>query len=464
MDYDVLILGSGPGGYVAAIRAAQHGLKVACIEKDPKLGGTCLLVGCVPTKAYLHYADLYENFKHSADFGIDHGKLTVDMAKMRDEKQKIVDKHSGGIGMLFKKNKVESITGYGRLLGGGKIEVEGPKGKSVVQAKAIILATGSRARMLPDLEPDPERILTNIEILELGTIPKSLAVIGGGAVGMEFASVFHSFGTKCTVFEMLPRVLPPEDEDVSKEIKKAFEKRGIDIHVDTKVESIKKNPKSVALEYKGKDGKLQKMTVERLLVAVGRAPNTEDIGLENTKIVADRGFIKTDEFMRTSEPGVYAIGDIVAGKPQLAHTASMEGIVAAGHIAGKPVEPINYTMNPNATYCEPQVASVGLTEKQAKEKGYKVKTGKFPFAGNSKASILGAHGGFIKVVTDETYGEILGVHMIGPLVTEIIAEAVVAMKAEATVETMVNTIHAHPTLPEALQDAFNAVSGMQING
>jgi dihydrolipoamide dehydrogenase len=318
--------------------------------------------------------------------------------------------------------------------------------------------------MLPNLEPDPERILTNVEILEMGTIPKSLAVIGGGAVGMEFASVFHSFGTKCTVFEMLPRVLPPEDEDVSKEVKKAFEKRGIEIHVDTKVESIKKNPKSVAIEYKGKDGKLQKMTVEKLLVAVGRAPNTENIGLENTKIVADRGFIKTDEFMRTSEPGVYAIGDIVAGTPQLAHTAMMEGILAAGHIAGKPVEPINYQLNPNATYCEPQVASVGLTEKQAKEKGYKVKTGRFPFAGNSKASILGAHGGFIKVVTDETYGEILGVHMIGPLVTEIIAEAVVAMKAEATVETMVNTIHAHPTLPEALQDAFNAVSGMQING
>lgn len=464
MDYDVLILGSGPGGYVAAIRAAQYGLKVACVEKDPKLGGTCLLVGCVPTKAYLHYADLYEAFKHSADFGIDHGKLTVDMAKMRGEKQKIVDKHSGGIGMLFKKNKVESITGYGRLLGGGKVEIEGPKGKQTLQAKAIILATGSRARMLPDLEPDADRILTNIEILDMGIIPKSLAVIGGGAVGMEFASVFAAFGTKCTVFEMLPRVLPPEDEDISKEVKKAFEKRGIDIHVDTKVESIKKNPKSVALEYKGKDGQLQKMTVEKLLVAVGRAPNTENIGLENTKIVADRGFIKVDEYMRTSEPGVYAIGDIVAGTPQLAHTAMMEGVLAAGHIAGKPVEPINYVLNPNATYCEPQVASVGLTEKQAKDKGYKVKVGKFPFAGNSKASILGAHGGFIKVVTDETYGEILGVHMIGPLVTEIIAEAVVAMKAEATVETMVNTIHAHPTLPEALQDAFNAVSGMQING
>jgi dihydrolipoamide dehydrogenase len=464
MNYDVLILGSGPGGYVAAIRAAQYGLKVGCVEKDPQLGGTCLLVGCVPTKAYLHYADLYENFKNSADFGIDHGTLTVNMAKMRGEKQKIVDKHSGGIGMLFKKNKVDSIAGYGRLLGGGKVEVDGPKGKQTLQAKTIILATGSRARMLPNLEADPERILSNIEILDMDKVPKSLAVIGAGAVGLEFASVFASLGSKCTVFEMLPRVLPVEDEDISKEVKKAFEKRGIAIHVNTKVESIKKNPKSVALEYKGKDGKLQKISVEKLLVAVGRAPNTENIGLENTKIVADRGFIKTDEYMRTSEPGVYAIGDIVADTPQLAHTASMEGILAVGHIAGKDVQPINYLQNPNATYCEPQVASVGLTEKQAKEKGHKVKVGKFPFAGNSKASILGAHAGFVKVVTDGAYGEILGVHMVGPLVTEILSEVVVAMKAEATVETMVNTIHAHPTLSEAIQDAFNAVSKLQING
>ena len=463
MDYDVLIIGSGPGGYAAAIRAGQYGLKVGCIEKDPKLGGTCLLVGCVPTKAYLHYADIYENFKISDDFGIGHGKLALDMAKMRDAKQKIVDKHSGGIGMLFKKNKVESIKGYGRLLGGGKVEVDGPDGKKTLSAKNIILATGSRARMLPGLEAD-DKILSNIEILELTKIPKTLGVIGAGAVGMEFASVFNTFGTKVTVFEMLPRVLPVEDEDVSKEIKKTFERKGVEIHVDTKVESIKKTAKGVSLEYKNSDGKANKTTVEKLLVAVGRAPVTEDVGLDKTKIVADRGFIKVDEYMRTAEPGVYAIGDIVAGTPQLAHTATMEGMVAVGHMAGKPVEPIDYRLNPNATYCEPQVASVGLTEKQAKDKGYKVKVGKFPFAGNSKASILGAHGGFVKVVTDEKYGEILGVHMVGPLVTEIIAEAVAAMKAEATVDTMIQTIHAHPTLPEALQDAFNAVYGLQING
>lgn len=464
MDYDVLILGSGPGGYVAAIRAGQYGLKVGCIEKDPKLGGTCLHVGCVPTKAYLHWAELYDNFRESDKFGISHGELKIDMGKMREEKQKIVDKHAGGVGMLFKKNKVDHIAGYGKLLGGGKIEVDGPKGKKTISAKNIIIASGSSARMLPGLEPDPKKILTNIEILETTTIPKSLAVIGGGAVGMEFASVYNSFGTQCTVFEMLPRVLPPEDEEVSKEIKKIFEKKGIKIHVDTKVDKIEKTAKGVKLTFNGPDGKAKTLQVEKLLVAVGRKPNTENIGLEKTKIKADRGFIKTDELMRTVEPNVYAIGDIVAGTPQLAHTASMEGLVAVAHIAGKNPEPINYLLNPNATYCDPQVASVGLTEAKAKEAGYDVKVGKFPFAGNSKASILGAHGGFVKVVSDAKYGEILGVHMIGPLVTELIAEAVAAMQAEATVETMQRAIHAHPTLPEAMQDAFNAVDGMQING
>jgi len=281
---------------------------------------------------------------------------------------------------------------------------------------------------------------------------------------MEFASVFNSFGTKVTVFEMLPRVLPIEDEDLSKEAHKAFKQKGVDLHVDTKVDKIEKTAKSVKLEFTSGDGKKGKLTVEKLLIAVGRAPNTENVGLENTKIQAERGFIQTDEFMRTAEPDVYAIGDIVLGTPQLAHTGSAEGLVAVGHIAGKNPEPINYLLNPNATYCEPQVASVGLTEKAAKEKGYKVKIGKFPFAGNSKASILGAHGGFVKVVADEKYGEILGVHMIGPMVTELIAEATAAMQAEATVETMMNTIHAHPTLPEAVQEAFNAVEGLQING
>ena len=273
MDYDVLILGSGPGGYVAAIRAAQYGLKVGCIEKDPKLGGTCLHVGCVPTKAYLHFAELYDELKHSEDFGVTPGGVKLDPGKMREHKQEIVDKHAGGIGMLFKKHKIDWIKGYGKLLGGGKIEVDGPRGKKTYEAKSIIVASGSRARMIPGLEPDPNKILTNIEILDMTKIPKSLAVIGAGAVGMEFASVYNSFGTKCTVFEMLPRALPVEDEDISKEIKRAFEKKGIAVHVDTKVSNIEKTRKGVKLDYTGPDGKTQTIEVEKLLCR--RRPRAE---------------------------------------------------------------------------------------------------------------------------------------------------------------------------------------------
>jgi dihydrolipoamide dehydrogenase len=367
--------------------------------------------------------------------------------------------------MLFKKNKVDHIKGYGKLLGGGKVEVDGPDGKKTLSAKNIIIASGSSARMLPGLEPDPKKILTNIEILEMTEVPKSMAVIGGGAVGMEFASVYNSFGSDVTVFEMLPRVLPPEDEDVSKEIKKLFEKRGIKIHVDTKVDKIEKTKKGVKLD-------LQRIRTARLRRWKWKSCSSPSAARRTRKTSASRtrrsrpsaASSRPTNWMRTVEPNVYAIGDIVAGTPQLAHTASMEGLVAVAHIAGKNPEPINYLLNPNATYCEPQVASVGLTEAKAKEAGYDVKIGKFPFAGNSKASILGAHGGFVKVVTDAKYGEILGVHMIGPLVTELIAEAVVAMQSEATVETIQRAIHAHPTLPEAMQDAFNAVDGMQING
>ena len=463
MDHDLLIIGSGPGGYVAAIRAAQYGLKVGVVEKDPKLGGTCLHVGCIPTKALLHYADLYENALHSEEWGLTQKGLELDFARVGQRKSQVVTKHAKGVEFLLKKNKVEWIKGYGKLLGNGKVEVAATDGNRSLTAKNVILATGSGARMLPGLEADPDRILTNVEILDLKEVPKSLAIIGAGAVGVEFASIYRSFGSEVTILEMLPRLVPIEDEDVSAELARAFRKKGIRLEVGAKVEKVKNSRDGVIVELADSAGKRQKLSVEKLLVAVGRKPNTENVGIENTQIKSDRGFLIVDEWMQTAEPNVYAIGDIVAGTPQLAHTASMEGMVAVGHLVGQDVQPINYLHNPSATYCEPQIGSVGLTETQAREKGYQVKVGKFGFGANSKASILGQHGGFVKVVADEEYGEILGVHIIGPAATELIGEAVVAMKTEATVDSIMATIHSHPTLSEAVQEAFNDVYGLTIN-
>jgi dihydrolipoamide dehydrogenase len=463
MDYDLLIIGSGPGGYVAAIRAGQYGIKVGVIEKDDKLGGTCLHVGCVPTKALLHNAELYENALRAEEWGIKHKGIELDFGRVNERKSEVVSKHAAGVEFLFKKHKVDRIRGFGRLLGGGKVEVaEGDK-RRTLSAKNIILASGSVARMLPGLETDPKRILTNIEILDLKQVPKSLAIIGAGAVGVEFASIFRSFGSEVTILEMLPRLVPVEDQEVSKELARAFRKKGIQLEVGAKVDKVTNSRGGVDLDYVDAQGAKKKLSAEKLLVAIGRKPNTEKVGIENTKIEMDRDFVVTDKWMRTAEQGVYAIGDIVAGTPQLAHTAQMEGLVVVARIAGKPVEPINYLQNPGATYCEPQIGSVGLTEAKAREKGFKVKIGKFPFGGNSKASILGQHGGFVKVVADEKYGEILGVHIIGPAATELISEAVVAMSSEATVESMMSTIHAHPTLSEAVQEGFNSVYGLSIN-
>lgn len=463
VTYDLIVIGSGPGGYSAAIRAGQYGLKTALIEKQAKLGGTCLLVGCIPTKSLLHTAEVWQRFVHAEEEGIQVENPRLDYLKVKARKDGIVNKHSKGVEMLLKRAKVERISGYATLKGTGKVEVKSDSGVQTLEAKNIIIATGSEARMIPGLEPDAEFILTNIEILNLTAVPKSLIVIGAGAVGVEFASIFKRFGTDVTLIEMLPRIVPVEDEDISKELDRVFRKQKIRVETGARAENIQKTGKGVKLTMTTRDGKQEVLEAEKLLVAVGRKPNTENIGLENTKVELDRGFIKVDAHQLTGEPGVYAIGDVVAGTPQLAHVATREGMIAVAHMAGKPAVPINKNRIPGATYTEPGIGSVGLTEAQAKAQGYQVKVGRFPFAGVARASIIGHHEGFIKVVADEKHGEILGVHIIGPEGFELIAEAVAAMEAEATVDTMMQTIHAHPTLYEGLGEAFNAVYGLAIN-
>jgi dihydrolipoamide dehydrogenase len=461
--YDLVIIGSGPGGYQAAIRAGQYGLKTLVVEKDPYLGGTCLHVGCIPTKVLLHHAEIYDNFQHAAEFGFDVKEVKINWKQMLARKQKIVNGHAQGIAFLFKKNKVETATGWGRIAGPGKVSVEKDGKITEFETKYTMLATGSAARSLPGVEFDGKTILSNVEILQMAEIPKTMVVVGCGAVGVEFASVFKTFGSDVTLLEALPRIVPLEDEDISAELLKQLKKRGMKIELEAKVESVKKNPNGATVTFKDKAGKSQTISAEKVLIAVGRRPLTENLGLEKTKIKLDRGYIVASPYLETDEPNVYAIGDIVAGLPQLAHAASQEGLIAVARMAGKDAQPFDRRRCPNATYCEPQVGSIGLTEKQARDAGLKIKTGKFPFVGNSKASILGHHEGFIKVVTDEKYGEILGVHAIGVLATEIIAEPVAAMGLEATLDDMAATIHAHPTVWEAMGDAFNSVRGLTIN-
>lgn len=472
--YDVAIIGSGPAGYTAAIRAGQWGLKTCLIEKDDKLGGTCLHVGCIPTKALLYSAEILEHVQRAKEFGINEvGTPRVDWGTVQQRKSKIVLKHAKGLEFLMRKHKVETQEGYGRLTGPAKDGIYsvnvftagggGAGGESnTIRTRNVIIATGSEARMLPGLEPD-SRVLTNIEILSLGTIPKSLVIVGSGAVGVEFASIYRSFGAEVTILEMLPRLVPLEDEEVSKELARAFRKRGINFHVNAMVQKVERTKQGVAVEF-AIEGKGQRIEAEKVLIAVGRKPRTDNIGLELVpKVQTERGFIKVNKWMETGEPGIYAVGDIVAGYPQLAHSGAMEGIVAVGRIAGKQVKPVDPAHIPAATYCEPQIGSVGLTEAKAKELGYTLKIGKFPFTANSKASIVGQHEGFIKIVAEAQYGEILGVHIIGPSATELIAESVAAMELEARAEDLMATIHAHPTLSEAMLDAVNNVYGLAIN-
>ena len=467
--YDVAIIGSGPAGYTAAIRGGQYGLKVALIEAENVLGGTCLHVGCIPTKALLFNAEIWDHLKHAAEYGIAGiGTPQLDWAAVQKRKNDIVTKHTKGLEFLMKKNKVTVIPGYGRLTGPAKDGIHTVQLTSAnseaqqIQAKNIVLATGSEARMLFGIKPD-DRILTNIEILALAEAPKSLIVIGAGAVGVEFGSIFRSFGAQITIVEFLPRAVPVEDEDISKELTRLYKKRGIDVNVSCKVEKIERTEAGVKVTWTTANGKSIEKEAEKVLVAVGRAPRTANVGIDTTKIELDRGFVKVDEAQQTAEPGIYAVGDIVAGLPQLAHVGAMSGIVAMSKIAGRPFRSVRRDRIPGATYSDPQIGSAGLTEAQAKEKGFEVKVGKFPFAGNSKASIVDSHDGFVKIVADAKYGEILGVHIIGPQATELVAEAIAVMELEGTVDELMFTIHAHPTLAESMLDAYAAVEGMAIN-
>lgn len=459
-EFDLIIIGSGPGGYVAAIRAGQLGLKAAVVEKDPKYGGTCGLRGCIPTKALLHTASTLDEIRSAAALGINVGEPTLDIDKAQDRKQKVVDSNAKGVEYLFKKNKVTGLRGFGRLTGPNEVEVEGADGKKTYGAKQIIIATGSVPRDIPIAPADGERILNSDHVLELRKVPKSLAVLGAGAVGTEFASIYHSFGTQVTLIEMLPRILPIEDEEVSAELQKALRKRGIDVMTGVKLTAAEKTETGVTLRLEG--GKKDTVEAEMLLVAVGRRPVTENLGLEALGIELERGYIKVNPYMQTAVPHIYAIGDVV-NTPWLAHVASFEGVLAVEHIAGEKVKPINYDRVPSCTYCEPEVASVGLTEAKAKERGYDVQTGKFPFSALGKARIVGKTEGFVKVVRDKKYDEVLGVHIICVHATDLIAEACVALQLEGTDEELFRTMHAHPTLSEAVHEAAHAAHGAAIH-
>jgi dihydrolipoamide dehydrogenase len=461
--YDLAIIGSGPGGYVAAIRAAQWGLQTLVIEKDGFLGGTCLHVGCIPTKVLLHHAEVYETCKRAQEFGIEISAMQLNWPAILARKNTIVAKHSKGIEFLFRKNKVETMRGWGRWAGPGRVAVESEGKTAEIEATNILLAAGSEARSLPGVNFDGKVVLENRAILELQEVPKKLVIVGAGAVGVEFASLFHSFGSEVTLLEMMPRIVPLEDEDISAELEKSFRRRGIGVFTSAKVEAVAAADSGATIRFRDQAGAVQTLAADRVLIAVGRAPVTGRLGLESSRVKMERGYIHVGPYQETDEPGLYAIGDIVAGMPQLAHAASMEGIVAVGKMAGKEVPALQRTRIPNATYCEPQIGSIGLTERQAREAGHAVRTGKFPFLANSKASILGRTEGFVKVVAEEKHGQVLGVHAIGALASEIISEPVAAMQLEATLDDMMFTVHAHPTLWEAMGDAFASVRGLAIN-
>ena len=467
-SYDVVVIGAGTGGYVAAIRCAQLGKKVAVVEKQTALGGTCLIWGCIPTKALLEHAHALKVIRDAKEWGVTIPAVTpvVDMNQVQARKDRIVNGLTRGVEFLFKKNKIDWIKGTARLGRKGTVDVTDGD-RQTLEAKEIIVATGSSARSVPGIEIDHRRIITSDEAIALKEIPKTLVIMGSGAVGVEFASIYRRFGSEVTIIELLPRLVPLEDEAISAELEKSFRKQGIKSLTGTKVTKASAGAGGVEVEAQTPDGKSQKLTAELLLVATGRGPVTSGLGAEDAGIKMERGYIKVDELYRTSVPNVSAIGDVITlgdrPHPQLAHVSSAEGILVAERLAGQDVRPINYDHVPNCTYCDPEIGSVGLTEAEARQKGYDVRVGSFPFGVLGRAKMAGETEGFVKIVADKKYDEILGVHMIGPRSTELVAEAVLALRLECTVEELVKTIHAHPTFSEAIGEAAHATHGAPIH-
>jgi dihydrolipoamide dehydrogenase len=469
--YDVIVIGAGTGGYVAAIRASQLGLKVAVVERQKALGGTCLIWGCIPTKALLEHAHALKVAQGAAEWGltgVDGKEVGIDMPAVHARKDKMIAGLTGGIEMLFKKNKIDWIKGTARLTGALGVEVtlhDGAK-QHLEAKKEIVIATGSAARSVPGIEVDRTRIIFSDEAIHLPAVPKSIGIMGSGAVGVEFASIFRSFGSEVTIVELLPRLVPAEDEGVSAELARIFKRRGIKVHTGTKVTGAKAGAAGVDLEMEGGDGKAQKASFDMLLVATGRGPVTEGLGADTLGLNMDRGYIVVDELFRTNVPNISAIGDVITmGGPhyQLAHVSSMEGVLLAERIAGQEVTPINYDHVPRCTYSDPEIGSVGMTEAQAKAAGHEVRTGQFPFRALGRARMAGETDGFVKIVAEKKYDEVLGVHIIGPRATELIAEAVLALRLECTVEELIRTIHAHPTMSEAMGEAAHAAHGAAIH-
>jgi len=462
MNYDLIVIGSGPGGYVAAIRASQLGLKTIVIEKA-ELGGICLNWGCIPTKALLKSAQVYSYMKHANDYGIiADSPVQPDLSRMVERSRSVAESMSKGVQFLFKKNKIDQISGYGRLVDSQNVSVTDKEGKETrLTAKNIILATGARSKELPNLKQDGVKIIGYREAMTLKSQPKSMVVVGSGAIGSEFAHFYHSIGTKVTLVEFLPVLVPLEDDEVSKQLERSFKKAGMEVMTSSSVENVEANGNLCQVTIKTPKG-METREAEVVLSAVGITPNIEDLGLEKLGVTLENEKVKVDEFYQTNVKGIYAIGDIIAG-PALAHVASAEGIVCVEKIAGKDPEPLNYRNIPGCTYTSPEISSVGYTEKAAKEAGYEIKVGKFPFSASGKASAAGNKEGFVKLIFDAKYGELLGAHLIGDNVTELIAELVVARKLETTGHEMIKAIHPHPTMSEAVMEAAAAAYGEVIH-